>query len=156
MSREYAFIKHDLSVEYEFVDSQMDVTRFMKMHGASSAMPASTYAEYEHLRQEEARKRLLLPVFNMCLFHGRKTADEHLDDWGFEGPEFTGIIAIYMTYLTHIRIKFRDAESFNTAMEQTGWEATDDLTLEVPIVNDLVKTKDGFFGDWSFYSPDVE
>lgn len=34
----------------------------------------------------------------LYLFHGRKTPDEHLQDWGFDGPTINEITSLTGTY----------------------------------------------------------
>ena len=38
------------------------------------------------------------------LFHGRKTSDEELDDWGEVGPTFGPYESIQVTYKFHIKM----------------------------------------------------
>jgi hypothetical protein len=42
------------------------------------------------------------------LFHGRKTVDEQLEDWGTTGPLFGPLEFVHMTYSTDIKFAFTD------------------------------------------------
>lgn len=84
----------------------------------------------------------------LYLHHGRKTADEELEDWGFDGPRLQGVTGIHVTYLTHYSVHFESAEACATAQALTGWDRWDVNALRMLFEDDLVKTKDGLFGDW--------
>ena len=44
------------------------------------------------------------------LSHGRATPDEHLSDWGRDGPFLGPLSWFYSTYLTDMRMAFNDSE----------------------------------------------
>ena len=89
------------------------------------------------------------------LFHGRKTPDEQLDDWGFNGPLIQGIQDISWTY-GNLRLHFKDEASWIEARNQTGWEGMGDWSLDVAQEEDLIVTKDGYFGDYHLSNPKQE
>jgi hypothetical protein len=149
---EYAFVKPNGLMVTEFVTGLDEIGTIMKMHGATSAMPIETYRKREVERQREAA----LEGSQMVIFHGRKTPDEDLDDWGFEGPTLDGILWIHFTYMATFNVRFKDLESFNHAKEVTGWPSWDELTLSMTFEGDLLKTKDGYFGDFELQSPGIK
>jgi len=55
------------------------------------------------------------------LYHGRKTPDEKLDDWGAEGPTFGPYKSVQITYRDHVKMHSDRFDSFHDLM----W--TDDL-----------------------------
>ncbi len=89
-------------------------------------------------------------MLKMDIYHGRKDPDEDLDECGFEGPTIKGIARIQVTYIHNFRLFFSTREALEEAVKQTGWRELDVDILEVPIrgENELIKTKDGYFGDY--------
>jgi hypothetical protein len=69
------------------------------------------------------------------LFHGRKTPDHTLDDWGTDGPVLGPLPYVHVTYCTEIKIG--------------------DAFEPIPIVKDLAKYKGVYYGDWSVFSKEV-
>lgn len=72
------------------------------------------------------------------LFHGRETLDQHLDDWGTDGPVLGPLPYVQVTYCSEIKIG-------------------DDYE-PIPIIKDLAKYKGVYYGDWSIFdeeNPDV-
>jgi len=94
------------------------------------------------------------------IYHGRKTPDEDLDDWGFQGPTLVGVVAVHVTYLSTWRVIFDRASDAAAAQNVTGWKyfaATGGTELEMEFHEDLVYVHgggfmDGYFGDWSLES----
>lgn len=84
----------------------------------------------------------------MMMIHGRKDPDEEMDDWGFNGPILEGVEYLVVTYNAHYRLGFVDAESCAKAKEVTGWDEWDQNQLLIEFHHDMVKTKEGYFGDW--------
>ena len=66
------------------------------------------------------------------LFHGRETPEQELGDWGIDGPVLGPLPYVHVTYCSEIKIG-DDYES-------------------IPIVKDLAKYKDVYYGDWSVFS----
>lgn len=85
----------------------------------------------------------------MLLFHGRKDPDENLDDWGFDAPIIENVAALYVTYQDNFRVQFQTQEDAEIAHKLTGWDFWDHYTLLMTIHDDMIQTKDGYFGDWS-------
>ena len=63
------------------------------------------------------------------LFHGRKTKEEDMDDWGFDGPVIGPLPYVHTTYASCIHIG----------------DTTDDIEIE----DGLVKYDGAYYGDWS-------
>ena len=92
----------------------------------------------------------------LFLYHGRKTVDEEVEDWGYDGPTIEDVNYLHDTYHSNLTIAFRTRAAMHKAIEITGWEIRDKhaYLLQVPITEGLMKTKDGFFGDWDFNDDD--
>jgi hypothetical protein len=82
------------------------------------------------------------------LLHGRKLHDEELNGWGFDGPTLLNVIYVHATYQTSFTIGFKDKEAAMKAHYLTHWPFADDCVLHLLLADELVKTKDGYFGDW--------
>jgi len=73
------------------------------------------------------------------MWHGRKTKDEELDDWGLIGPTIGPIQSIHFTYAATMNLTFVDGED-------TGpLTSTDALRFE----EDYLFYDGIFYGDWS-------
>lgn len=135
---EYAFVKADGTVCYEFVVQYGDVHAFMKMHDAIRALPARDY-------------KPPVPTYKtleLIMFHGRTSPQQEMDDWGFSGPTIKGIVWHHTTYNTHQRVGFADPILARQAQELTDWDWADELVLRIPIVEDLMVAKGRYYGDW--------
>lgn len=84
------------------------------------------------------------------LYHGRKTVDESLEDWGFDGPLIGPLENLHVTYLTHLRATFssRDHKNsfFITCLPDERRDT--DLEMDVPIKADCIHFNGEFFGDF--------
>ncbi|USQ15519.1 hypothetical protein J2N86_15960 (plasmid) [Legionella lytica] len=80
------------------------------------------------------------------LYHGRTSPEQEMDSWGFEGPILTGVEGIVWTYGIP-RVFFGSSDDYNKAKELTGWDELGD-GLEMSVFEDMIKTKQGYFGDW--------
>ncbi|KTC69786.1 hypothetical protein Lbir_1926 [Legionella birminghamensis] len=80
------------------------------------------------------------------LYHGRNNPEQEMDDWGFEGVTLDGVEGIIWTYGVP-RVYFVNENALQIAKGLTGWDALGD-GLEMHVFEDLIKTKEGFFGDW--------
>ncbi len=90
-------------------------------------------------------------MLKMNIWYGRKDINTDLEnDNGFEGPVIHNIEKVVVTYVHMMRLFFATREDLEKAVELTGWGEMDELVLEVPYEEDMVKTKDGWFGDFSF------
>jgi len=69
------------------------------------------------------------------LFHGRKTPDEHLDDWGSDGPVLGPLTYVHTTYGTSIHIG----------------NADEDDTQDLTVVDGLLYYGRVWYGDWSVF-----
>lgn len=98
-------------------------------------------------------------MFELYLKHGRHAPDEHLDDWGFDGPRLQNVIGLHQTYFDHIRVVFSDPTTKRIAQDITQWEECDNNTLELRRYEDMIEITniDGtkhYFGDWGLWSPE--
>lgn len=80
------------------------------------------------------------------LYHGRNNPEQEMDDWGFEGPILNDVDGIVWTY-GMARVFFTNDSALEKAKELTGWELIGDA-LEMCNYDNLIETKEGFFGDW--------
>lgn len=98
-------------------------------------------------------------MFNLSLWHGRHDPDQDMEDWGFDGPVIEGIVAIHTTYLSEIRITFKDLQHTRRAFIQTMWEEglnNDELLISITDDMIYVPRRAAWYGDWSFYIPQQE
>ncbi|RWB08801.1 MAG: hypothetical protein EOQ39_18690 [Mesorhizobium sp.] len=94
------------------------------------------------------------------LFHGRDTATEDMDGFGYEGPTLGPFKYVHLTYMSDLKfsmekIAFSQAfpEEFNDWVEK-GFSNADGEFCEWHFdqVGDLIKFKGKFYGDWSVTS----
>jgi len=72
------------------------------------------------------------------LFHGRKSPDEELDDWGSQGAIFGPLQFAHTTYASDVKMQFKDGSD--------GW---------LHITKDSLVYYDGvYYGDWSLFDKD--
>ena len=82
-----------------------------------------------------------MPVY-LELFHGRKSVDEDLEDWGEQGPILEPFQYVHTTYGADIKLQTMDGIDGNLHV----------VGHEVP---DLVFYGGMFYGDWSVFCPDT-
>ena len=82
-----------------------------------------------------------MPVY-LELFHGRKSVDEKLEDWGSRGPILGPFAFIHTTYAADIKVRTED-----------GAEAV--LSLVGDETPDLLFYDGIFYGDWSAFGPEL-
>ncbi|MGD0290856.1 MAG: hypothetical protein ABSC63_14520 [Candidatus Binataceae bacterium] len=94
------------------------------------------------------------------LLHGRKTPDEKLTDWGFNGPCIEGIAALHVTYYATFVAHFKDKASAEAAQRLTGWDWFDADALELRRERNLIHVRAryilqgptpgpaAYYGDW--------
>jgi hypothetical protein len=51
------------------------------------------------------------------LMHGRNNPEQHMDDWGFDGPVLGPFEAVHFTYATHARCFPKGSEGDSEALE---------------------------------------
>jgi len=85
------------------------------------------------------------------LYHGRKDPDETPDYPGFDGPTLTGVKHLHATYNHTFLVTFDTYKATYDAEKITGWIRWDDHALLMDTHEDMIRTKDGFFGDWGIY-----
>lgn len=82
------------------------------------------------------------PGLYLGLFHGRKTPDENMDDWGFEGPLVGPLKYLQVTYMGTMRLHFenpKDAQLFGL----------DPASPFLFLTEDLIKIGEAYYGDWT-------
>lgn len=95
----------------------------------------------------------------LSLFHGRKSIDEQLDDWGFDGPTIGPLDYIQVTYMSDVK--------FSASPEVMDWFFPDVIAewrakgysnakgplcdWQFDIEGDLIHYQDAYFGDWSVF-----
>jgi hypothetical protein len=72
------------------------------------------------------------------LFHGRTSPDEHLDNWGRQGPVFL-VDFVHLTYLCDIKL----------GIDHPNGDG------DLRFVEDLVYYNGIYYGDWSVFSPAI-
>jgi hypothetical protein len=72
------------------------------------------------------------------LFHGRTSPDEHLENWGSQGPVFL-VDYVHVTYLCDIKL----------GIDHPNGDG------DLCFVEDLVYYDGFYYGDWSVFSPAI-
>lgn len=95
---------------------------------------------------------------HLILLHGRKTDNEEMDDWGFNGPLLVEIAWLHWTYSNSIDLCFISEKATMKAQIETGWEQFDDCVLSMRLKEGLVVTDepiDGrcYYGDFELQMP---
>ncbi|MBB5707319.1 hypothetical protein [Sphingopyxis panaciterrulae] len=95
----------------------------------------------------------------LSLFHGRKSIDEQLDDWGFDGPTIGPLEYVQVTYMGSFRFSCGPAVMdyfFPEAM--ADWRRHGFSNANGPlcdwqfdIAEDLIHYRDAYYGDWSVF-----
>lgn len=85
-------------------------------------------------------------MMKLRLYHGRNNPEQEMNDWGFEGAILNGVDGIIWTYGVP-RVFFVNDNALKTAKDLTGWDEIADA-LEMRVYEDLIKTNEGYFGDW--------
>ena len=97
---------------------------------------------------------LTAPTMVLHLWHGRRTVDEDMNDWGFEGPTIGPLVGLQSTYYHTWRVDFVTSESQKLWQPRLGWHVWDDGVLEMPEVSEMIRIQhnglEAFFGDWRF------
>ena len=85
------------------------------------------------------------PGMYLGLFHGRKTPDQAMSGWGFDGPALGPLIYFHTTYACSVNLQFT---SLSDAHLLTG---NNDTFLELQIDGDLLCFDGKLYGDWTVY-----
>lgn len=90
------------------------------------------------------------PLMRLITLHGRRSPDEQMDDWGFDGPSFDGIRAIHVTYSSQYNLHFETTEFAQKCVDVTGWEWFDEDAVQMQFHDDLLYMPNSseYFGDW--------
>jgi len=76
------------------------------------------------------------PGLYLELFHGRKTPNEQMDDWGEPGPVFGPLKFVHGTYAADLKFEFSETH-------QDGW---------FWYTEDLIYYDGMYYGDWSAFN----
>lgn len=118
----YALLKSALSVEHESVlGSAAEDFEILTRHTFDN--PPSTLGVY------------------LRLFHGRTPSDQHLDNWGEDGPWIGPLKWFHCTYLSAIGMGFTDGDEYLCA-SHAG------LPKPLYFYNDMVYYCGMYYGDW--------
>jgi hypothetical protein len=84
------------------------------------------------------------PGLYLRLFHGRAEPNEHLDDWGFDGPVIGPLEFMHTTYAFHVKLGFVNPEKARAFK-------LDPRFPELIAHEDLLVHDGKYYGDWSAY-----
>ena len=98
--------------------------------------------------------------FDLYIFHGSRSPNEELDDWGEAGPTLKNCIGIHSTYQNFYAYFATPADCYHARL-QTGWEVWDENSLVMRYEQDLLVAKFsdgslGYFGDWGLMPPEEQ
>ncbi len=71
------------------------------------------------------------------LFHGRKTPDEVLEDWGLDGPVIGPLRFVHTTYSYHVKLGCMDPDG-------------DDMQ-DLHVCEDMLYYDGVWYGDWTVF-----
>ncbi|HEV7766505.1 MAG TPA: hypothetical protein VGQ76_16000 [Thermoanaerobaculia bacterium] len=77
------------------------------------------------------------------LFHGRRSADEELDDWGFEGPVLGPFRYVHVTYASIVHVQMNDTKNMI------------DCDFDLEFDDDCLAYDGKFYGDYSVIGADL-
>jgi hypothetical protein len=86
-------------------------------------------------------KEGFVPIY-LELFHGRKSRDEQLDDWGAEGPILGPLSYVHTTYASDIKIQTADGLDGVLSVVGEG-------------VPDVLFYGGMYYGDWSVFGSEA-
>lgn len=88
------------------------------------------------------------PGLYLGLFHGRKTIEEELDDWGFNGPIIGPLKFCHITYGSYIKPSFSERHPGRHRLY-----GFDDPTPLIELVDHgtLVPFQGAYYGDWTLF-----
>ncbi len=93
---------------------------------------------------QETDKSTLKPGLYLCLFNGRKTADEELDDWGANGPMIGPLRFVHTTFEFNVKFDFVDVEdAVAYGLPSECFWNTEEGMLRYPEATGLL------YGDWT-------
>lgn len=90
------------------------------------------------------------PTMKLITLHGRNNPEQPMNDWGFDGPDIDGIVALHVTYnATHV-LHFATVGAAKKAAEITGWEVWDNRALSLQFRDDMLymPARGEYYGDW--------
>ena len=81
----------------------------------------------------------------LYLFHGRKTPDCEMNDWGFEGPVIGPLQYVHMTYASDMKFEFTDEETSTQKCAELGLDPGYPC---IEIHDGLAVLGGEYYGDW--------
>lgn len=90
------------------------------------------------------------PGMYLYLFHGRKSPDEEMNDFGETGPTFGPLVNVHVTYMSSIAISYGEdglLHMHGACMGVDGVIRRDPMF----IVDDLIYYDGMYYGDWSVF-----
>jgi hypothetical protein len=100
----------------------------------------------------------LAPGLYLGLFHGRESADDDMDDWGFDGPVIGPLDYVHTTYAAELKLRFVDGQRAAIYFPDTGeiinlatGERTPCPEAVLTITSDLLVFDGRYFGDWTVF-----
>lgn len=94
-------------------------------------------------------------TMTMQLIHGRIQPDAVMDGWGFDAHPITGLAFVHGTYFSTFTVGFISIRHFENARLYTGWQPWDDLILEIPRVDGLIRCGSSYYGDFEIAPADT-
>ena len=77
------------------------------------------------------------------LYHGRKTPEEDMGGWGFNGPVIGPLLYIHVAYMDTFRLGFKYVKD----AKRCGFEGLEDVWLDTK--GGLINFQGNYYGDWS-------
>lgn len=97
---------------------------------------------------------VIKPGLYLHLYHGRRTLDEDMDDWGFDGPHIGPIVGgVSMTYGSEINIILEpeDYRKFFGDLPPNFGRLPDEVHHSLIIKNGCVEYSGMYYGDFTVY-----
>lgn len=84
----------------------------------------------------------------VALYHGRDDVDDEMEDWGFNGPLIGPLKSVYVTYHSHIRLIFLNADDEKRYID-AGVIGAEPFMLGW--TDDMITSGGKFYGDWDVF-----
>lgn len=79
------------------------------------------------------------------LFHGRRSRQEDMDDWGFAGPVLGPLSYCHTTYMAYVRLRFLRGQDARACCN------TSHLEVDLAVVEDMIHFEGAYYGDWTVF-----
>lgn len=87
------------------------------------------------------------PGLYLALFHGRDSRDEHMKDWGFNGPVIGPLEWVHTTYASQMRLMFSCVDDEKRYFSKANSPDAHDFFID----GDMIAYGGKFYGDWSVF-----